>query len=134
MSNNSQDGVLDHEIRVDTEQMEQDINRGIAQFERLGDAATREGENIQNTMSQIGKYTAAYFSVQALKSFAQGIVQVRGEIESLEISFETLLGSKNKADAMFGSIREFAVNTPMTMNALASVRKHCLDSESKPKR
>lgn len=120
MSNNSQDGVLDHEIRVDTEQMEQDINRGIAQFERLGDAATREGENIQNTMSQIGKYTAAYFSVQALRSFAQGIVQVRGEIESLEISFETLLGSKDKADAMFGSIREFAVNTPMTMNALAS--------------
>ena len=118
MSDNNQ--TLDHEVRVDTEQMENDINRAVAQFERLGDAATREGANIQNTMSNIGKATIAYFSVQALNNFAQSVIHVRGEIESLEISFETLLGSKDKADELFGSIREFAVNTPMTMGALAS--------------
>lgn len=118
MSDNNQ--TLDHEVRVDTEQMEEDINRAIGQFDRLGESAQREGERINNVMSNIGKATVAYFSVQALNNFAQSVVHVRGEIESLEISFETLLGSKDKADELFGSIREFAVNTPMTMNSLAS--------------
>lgn len=118
MNDNNQ--TLDHEVRVDTEQMEKDINRAIGQFERLGDSAKREGEHINNVMSNIGKATVAYFSVQALNNFAQSVVRVRGEIESLEISFETLLGSKDKANELFGAIREFAVNTPMTMNSLAS--------------
>lgn len=118
MNDNNQ--TLDHEVRVDTEQMEEDINRAIGQFERLGDSAKREGEHINNVMSNIGKATVAYFSVQALNNFAQSVVRVRGEIESLEISFETLLGSKDKANELFGAIREFAVNTPMTMNSLAS--------------
>lgn len=118
MNDNNQ--TLDHEVRVDTEQMEEDINRAIGQFERLGDSAKREGEHINNVMSNIGKATVAYFSVQALNNFVQSVVRVRGEIESLEISFETLLGSKDKADELFGAIREFAVNTPMTMNSLAS--------------
>ncbi|MCM1166760.1 MAG: tape measure protein [Ruminococcus sp.] len=112
--------TLSHAVVVDTEQVESGINRAVAQFERLGDAAQREGQHIQSSMADIGKAAAAYFSIQALKNFASSIVQVRGEIESLEISFETLLGSKEKADALFGSIREFAVNTPMTMGALAS--------------
>lgn len=118
MNDNNQ--TLDHEVRVDTEQMEEDINRAIGQFERLGDSAKREGEHINNVMSNIGKATVAYFSVQALNNFAQSVVRVRGEIESLEISFETLLGSKDKANELFGAIREFAVNTPMTLNSLAS--------------
>lgn len=118
MNDNNQ--TLDHEVRVDTEQMENDINRAVAQFEKLGDAATREGKHINDAMSNIGKATIAYFSVQALNNFAQSVIKVRGEIESLEISFETLLGSKDKADELFGAIREFAVNTPMTMNSLAS--------------
>ena len=118
MNDNNQ--TLDHEVRVATEQMEEDINRAIGLFERLGDSAKREGEHINNVMSNIGKATVAYFSVQALNNFAQSVVRVRGEIESLEISFETLLGSKDKANELFGAIREFAVNTPMTMNSLAS--------------
>ena len=118
MSENNQ--ALHHEVRVDVERMREDINRAVAQFEKLGDSAQREGELINKAMSNIGKATAGYFSVQALSSFAQSVIKVRGEIESLEISFETLLGSKDKANELFGAIREFAVNTPMTMNSLAS--------------
>ena len=118
MSENNQ--ALHHEVRVDVERMREDINRAVAQFEKLGDSAQREGELINRAMSNIGKATAGYFSVQALSSFAQSVIKVRGEIESLEISFETLLGSKDKANELLGAIREFAVNTPMTMNSLAS--------------
>lgn len=126
MSTENQGEGLDYAIHVDTDSMEEDISRGIAQFERLGDAAEREGERIQESMSDIAKMTAAYFSFQALKGFATQIVNVRGEIEALGISFETLLGSKEKADELFSSIKDFAVQTPMTMSALAEGAKTLL--------
>lgn len=116
---NTSDGNLWYAMGLDTSQAEVDARRAADQFTLIGDAAVRESKRIDSAMMNIGTATAAYFSFQALKSFAQDVVNARGEIESFEISFETLLGSKDKAKEMFGAINEFAVNTPMTMDALA---------------
>ena len=59
------------------------------------------------------------FTIQQVGEFIKNIVGVRQEIESLEISFETLLGDKGKADALFGELRSFAVQTPMMLKDLA---------------
>lgn len=40
-------------------------------------------------------------------------------MENLSISFETLLGGKDKATQFFGELREYAVNTPLMLNDLA---------------
>ena len=53
-------------------------------------------------------------------SVCKQIVKVRGEIESLEVSFRTLLGSEQKATALMTDIRKFAATTPMQLNDLAS--------------
>ena len=87
---------------------------------KLGQSVDTEGQKMSAAFSKIGVGVAAYFSVQQIESFAQSVIKVRGEIESLEISFETLLGSKDAANELFGAIREFAVNTPMQLNTLAS--------------
>lgn len=116
---NTSDGNLWYAMGLDTSQAEVDARRAADQFTLIGDAAVRESKRIDSAMMNIGTATAAYFSFQALKSFAQDVVSVRGEIESFEISFETLLGNKDKAKEMFGAINEFAVNTPMTMASLA---------------
>lgn len=105
---------------IDTSGFDADKEHIINGIESLGTTAEREGAKMQQSFQKIGMATAAYFSVQALRSFASSVIQVRGEIEALEISFETLLGSKDKADKLFTSIREFAVATPMTLNSLAS--------------
>ena len=116
---NTSDGNLWYAMGLDISQAEQDAKRAADQFKLIGDAAVSEGKRIDNAMKDIGKATAAYFSFQALKSFAQDVIKARGEIESFEISFETLLGSKDRAKELFGSIREFAVNTPMQLDTLA---------------
>lgn len=47
------------------------------------------------------------------------VYEVRCEIEKLETSFRILVGDKAKADALFASIRKFAVETPMQLKDLA---------------
>ncbi len=69
---------------------------------------------------KLAKTAGAFFSMQAAKTFAQKIFTVRQEIESLQTSFRILVGDKDKADALFQGIKDFAVSTPMQMKDLAS--------------
>lgn len=117
---NVDNGTLSFGTAIDMGGFDAGKEHIINSIESIGSAAEREGQKIQTSMQKIGVAATAYFSLQALHQFASSVVQVRGEIESLEISFETLLGSKDKAEELLSSIREFAVTTPMTMNSLAS--------------
>jgi tape measure domain-containing protein len=85
----------------------------------IGKTAQTEGNNIDAAFSKIGKTIGGVFAVSQLKAFASQVVSLRGEIQSLQISFETLAG-KTKGDELFKSIREFAVQTPMMLKDLAS--------------
>ena len=116
----NEDGSIMIGSAIDTKGFDEGKTRIVNGIEDIGATAEREGAKMEAQFRKIGVATAAYFSFNALKEFASNVVRVRGEIEALEISFETLLGSKDKADALFSSIRDFAVSTPMTMNALAS--------------
>ena len=76
-------------------------NKGVSGFGRLEKAA-------------IG-----FFTIQKAKEFVGNVYDVRSEIEKLETSFRILVGDKAKADALFASIRKFAVETPMQLKDLA---------------
>lgn len=110
---------LSYAITLDTAQLEASAKRASNEFKSMGGNIENESKRIDSTMRTIGTAAAAYFSVTALTNFARSVVQVRGEIESLEISFATLLGSPDKAKELLGAIREFEVKTSMTLEPLA---------------
>ena len=110
---------LAYAITLDTEQLEAATKKVSSEFTNMGGNIETESKRIDNSMKAISTAAAAYFSVSALTNFARSVIQVRGEIESLEISFATLLGSTDKAKELFGAIREFEVQTPMTLEPLA---------------
>ena len=110
---------LAYAITLDTAQLEASAKKASNEFKSMGGNIENESRRIDSAMRTIGPAAAAYFSVTALTNFARSVVQVRGEIESLEISFATLLGSTDKAKELFGAIREFEVKTPMTLEPLA---------------
>lgn len=89
-------------------------------FRDISKTASEESGKIDNAFKNIGKAVAGYFSVKAAADFGKQIVKVRGEIESLEVSFKTLLGDEKKAVALMADIRKFAASTPMQMNDLAA--------------
>lgn len=110
---------LAYAITLDMSQLESATKRASNAFTHMGSNIETESRRIDQSMKTIGTAAAAYFSVSALNNFTQSVIQVRGEIESLEISFATLLGSTSKAKELFGAIREFEVKTPMTLEPLA---------------
>ena len=125
---NRDDGRLYMGYGLDNSQLRREANEAVNIIDRIGVKAEAEGARIDNAFRKAGQAMAAYFTAQQLSGFVGSIVKVRGEIESLEISFETLLGNKDKASALFGEIKDFAVNTPMQMGDLAKERRHYLPS------
>ena len=116
---NTSDGREYYGFGIDNSQLRREAQQAIDIFDGIGSTAEAEGARIDTAFRRVGQAVVAYFSAQQLYSFASSVIKTRGEIEALEISFETLLGNKDKAKEFFGEIKDFAVNTPMQLGDLA---------------
>lgn len=106
-------------IELDDNRFQETSSRVKHTFNSIGDTAAQEGSRMDDSFRKMAAAAAGFFTLKQAADFARKMVQVRAEVESLEISFRTLVGNKDKADALFASIREFAANTPMMLNGLA---------------
>lgn len=88
-------------------------------FKSMSNNITSESSKIDKTLRTIGAGVAGYFTIGALKDFGKAVINARGEIESFQISFDTLIGNKDKAAAFFAELKDFAVKTPLLLNDLA---------------
>ena len=77
-------------------------------------------------MAKAAQTAAGLFAVDKMKDFASGIATVRGEYQQLEIAFNTMLGSKSKADALMGQLIDTAATTPFEMKEIAEASKMLL--------
>lgn len=115
----SQERRLNIRVNLDTGTLERDAASATNTLKGIGNEAENQGKRMTGVFKNVGAGVAAAFAVQRIKSFIGEIINVRSEIQSLNVSFETLLGSKQKADQLFSQIRKYAANTPMQMNDLA---------------
>lgn len=116
----SQERRLNIRVNLDTGTLERDAASATNTLKGIGDEAESQGKRMTGVFKNIGAGIAATFAVERIKSFIGEMISVRSEIQSLSTSFETLLGSKEKADELFGQIRKFATSTPMQLNDLAA--------------
>ncbi len=96
------------------------INKTGNATDALGRKLRQTGNEGSESFGKLQKAAAGFFTLAAAKEFGQKVFAVRSEIQSLQTSFETLVGNKPQAEELLNSIREFAVNTPMQMKGLAS--------------
>lgn len=82
--------------------------------------ATAQTQGLDQAMRRLGMTIGGVFSAAKVMEFGKAVIDVRSKIETLQTSFQVLLGDKGKADALFGNIKEFAATTPMLMDDLAS--------------
>lgn len=75
--------------------------------------------SMESGLRRVAAAGAAAFTLSKAKDFVRDCINVRANIQSLEISFETLLGNREKAAAMMDDIKKFAATTPMDMDSLA---------------
>ncbi len=75
---------------------------------------------LDTSLKKVGMTIGGVFTAQKAMEFVKTMIEVREEVENLSFSFETLLGSKDQANAFFSELRQYAVETPLMLNDLAS--------------
>ena len=87
----------------------------VSDAERMDDAWSK-------MKGSLGELAAA----AALGSFVNKVIQVRGEVQQLEVAFETMLGSKAKAEALMSDVINLAAKTPFGLQDVSNATKMLL--------
>lgn len=90
-------------------------------------------ENIRRALDGTGKFNLSLSKMlgviggtAALKGLVTDMINVRGEFQKTSIAFETMLGSKEKADALMTQMVETAAKTPFDLQGVTSGAKQLL--------
>lgn len=123
---NSTDGSLDFGIHLDTSALSRDAANANRLLSSIGTQAEREGAKIDSAFSNIKRAAISLSAGWSAQSFVRGIVQVRGEFEKLEVAMNTMLQSKERADALMTQMVRTAATTPFGLQEVASGVKQLL--------
>ena len=115
---NNENGRIGFEIGLNNDRLKADVRESKKIFKNLDDEVKSGCSSMDTSFKNLGRTIAATFTIQQASLFVRQMVKVRGEIESLEKTFEILAG-KDMGRKLFGEIKDFAVNTPMAMGDLA---------------
>ena len=121
-----QDGALLFQVRADQSQIQKDVEAIKKHFEKLTEKVKEEGEKQANVWNTLLKGATAYFTLQGAQSFISQMVAVRSEFQQLEISFGTMLKSKEKANALMAQMTELAAKTPFGLQEVSEGAKRLL--------
>lgn len=74
---------------------------------------------VKQSGQRIGLSLGAIFGVEKAKSFVNEIVNVRAEMQLLETSFGVLLGNEAASNKMLAEIKQYAIESPLSLNGVA---------------
>ena len=120
------DGNLVFDIKANYEGLQKDVEAIKKQFEQMTRKAVEEGKKQADVWQTLLKGVTAYFTLQGAQSFISQMVAVRSEFQQLEISFGTMLKSKEKANALMAQMTELAAKTPFGLQEVSEGAKRLL--------
>nr|DAJ32852.1 MAG TPA: tail tape measure protein [Caudoviricetes sp.] len=120
------DGALLFQVRADQSQIQRDIEAIKKQFEQMTNKAVEEGKKQADVWQNLLKGATAYFTLQGAQSFISQMIAVRSQFQQLEISFGTMLKSKEKANALMAQMADLASKTPFGLEEVSEGAKRLL--------
>ena len=112
-------GIDNSQLRTDAEESKR-ILSGIT------GTAVSEGKQIDDVFKSIGKTAAGVFAVSQMKDFAMQVVNVRGEMQKLEVAFDTLIGNTDEAQALLSQLIKTAATTPFGVSDISDAARQLL--------
>lgn len=120
------EGKLLFEVRADQSDIKKDIEAIKRQFESLTEKTKEEGKKQAEVWQNLIKGATAYFTLQGASAFIKQVVAVRSQFQQLEISFGTMLKSKEKANALMAQMADLAAKTPFGLEEVSEGAKRLL--------
>ena len=123
---NNDNGSLDFEARLRLEKLEE----GLKDMEKLMkdsmQSSQKETDKLQQSIDKLTKGAMAFFTISKAYEFTQKIIAVRSQFQQLEISFGTMLKSKEKANALMAQMTDLAAKTPFGLEEVSEGAKRLL--------
>jgi tape measure domain-containing protein len=115
---------LNYKMTLDNEDFKKKFAESRNAIKQSGNEAERVANQISNSIKKAGALIPGVFSVIAVQRFAKEVVNVRAEIELLEASFETLVGSGYKK--FLDDLKAFAVESPLSLTGVSKAAQTLL--------
>ena len=112
-------GEIAARVTLDTSRLDKDVQRATGKFRQISESAQEESNRMRDALLGVGKAMGLAFSAQQAIAFIKQVVSVRSEIQALEVSFRTLLGSQQASAELMRQMKEFAAATPLQLGDLA---------------
>ena len=126
--------ALQFEAAIDLNKINQKLTQLHTSINKLAQQAANSGSVLDKSFQQAGKSAGALAndlgslqrnllglaSIATLGRLGQQVINIRGEFQQLNIAFETMLGSKEKADKLMNEAVTFAAKTPFTLQDVAT--------------
>lgn len=100
-----------------------ETKRGIEEVARTAD---EQGGAMEGMFSRVAKVTGSIGAAISAKQFVGQVVEIRGQMQQLEASFNTMLQSKAAAEQLMQQMVETAATTPFDLQSVASGAKSLL--------
>ena len=123
---NNDNGRIYYGTGIDNTQMRADAAESRRILRGITDSAVNEGKQLDEVFGKVGKTIAGVFAVSQMKQFASQVVTVRGEMQKLEIAFETMIGSADEANALMSQLIRTAATTPFGVSDISNAARQLL--------
>ena len=120
------DGNLVFDVKANYEGLQKEVEAIKKQFEQMTRKAVEEGKKQADVWQTLLKGATAYFTLQGAQSFISQMIAVRSEFQQLEISFGTMLKSKEKANELMAQLTDLAAKTPFGLQEVSEGAKRLL--------
>lgn len=100
------------------------------QIKNFSNTAVDEVQGVEDSFKRMaenaGRYISYYLVGQGMHSLVNSIIQTRGQFQQLEIAFETMLGSQEKANTLMQQMVDTAAKTPFDLMGVAEGAKQLM--------
>lgn len=100
------------------------------QIRDFSHTAVEEVQGVEDSFRRMtenaGRYISYYLVGQGMHGLVNSIIQTRGQFQQLEIAFETMLGSTDKATTLMQQMVDTAAKTPFDLMGVAEGAKQLM--------
>ena len=117
---------LHFDITADNSTLMRKLNEARQGVRKTAQEIERNGGDIDAMFRRMTAAAASFAAGLSAKEFISQLIEVRGEFQKLEVAFSTMLGSKERADALMREAVQLAATTPFDLQGVASGYKQLL--------
>lgn len=89
-------------------------------------SVVKDSERMDASFGKLKNTLAGLTAGVSFAALARQVVQIRGEVQQLEVAFETMLGSKARAEALMTEVIDLAAKTPFGLQEVSNATKMLL--------